>query len=79
MYDELDVLLDSYPYHLNGKAILSLRKANHEHFTVALRQIVELRRQYSASAWQKLYDELNEVLGFTHKVWLTEKMEEMKK
>ena len=79
MYDQLDILLDSYPYYLNGKSLLSLRKANHEHFTIALRQIVELRRQYSASSWQKLYDEMNEVPGFTHKVWLTEKMEEMKR
>ena len=78
MFDELEILLESYPGYLSSKNMHATRKEMISLFISSLRQVLALDGHYSARAWDKLWKEINDSPSFAYKKWLMDKMEEMK-
>lgn len=77
MFDQIDILLNSYPHHLNRETISASRKEINTLFTGFMRQLTDLNRQYSIQDWERLSREIEQTIAFTNKRWFQEKIVEL--
>jgi len=78
MFDQLNTLLESYPYHLKSEVMTASRRENHSLFFSFMKQLVSLKQRYSVGGWEKINTDINQTLTFTNKPWFQQKMAEMK-
>ena len=78
LYDQLEVLLDSYKYYLTEGAVMPLyRKQSFNNFVAAMCKLVEVKQKYSQPAYEKLAQIVQQYTNTQAHDWFLAKVKEL--